>query len=77
MDRQVGSQRKRIGKRHEAIFEIGRRHFHHIELPDGPTLVVTEKRKSGSEPGSEGRAHFGRICTDDGQLAVVDLQFLL
>jgi len=77
MDRQVGSQRKRIGQGHEPIFEIWRRHFHDIELPDGATLVVTEKSEGGAESSSEGRAHFGRICADDGQLAVIDLQVLL
>ena len=77
MDRQVGSQGKGIGKRHQAVFEIGWCHFNDIELSDGLTLMITEKCERRSESGSEGRTDFGGIRTDDRQLSVVDLQVLL
>jgi hypothetical protein len=53
------------------------RHFHDIELPDGLTLVVTEKRVRRSQSGAEGRADLWRVGADDGQLTVVDRQVLL
>ena len=68
---------KSIGKRHQAVFEIGWCHFNRIELSDSPTLVITEKCERRSESGSEGRTDFCRIRTDDRQLTVVDLQVLL
>ena len=51
--------------------------FDDIELPDGLTFMVTEKGEGGAESDSEGRAHFCRVRTDDGELTVVDLQVLL
>ena len=77
VDRQVRSKGKGVGKGDQAISEIRRGYFHDIELPDGLTLVVTEKRIRRSQSAAEGRAHFWRIRADDGQLAVVDLQVLL
>ena len=77
MDRQVRSQGKGIGKGDQAVSEIRWGHFHDIELPDGLTLVVTEKRIRRSQSGAEGRADFCRVGADDGQLTVVDLQVLL
>ena len=56
VDRQVGSQGKGIGKRDQAVFEIGRCHFDDIELSDGLTLMITEKCERRRQPGSEGRA---------------------
>jgi hypothetical protein len=77
VNRQVRGQREGIGKCDQAVFEIGRCHFDHIELPDGLTLMVTEEGEGSAESGSEGRAHFCRVRTDDGKLTVVDLQILL
>ncbi len=77
MNRQVGSQRKGIGKSDQAVSEIRWGHFHDIELPDGLTLVVTEKRVRRSQSGAVGRADFWRVGADDRQLTVVDLQVLL
>ncbi len=77
MDRQIRSQGKGIGKRDQAVFEIRWGHFHNIELPDGLTLVVTEKRVCRSQSSAKGCAHFWWISADNGQLTVVDLQILL
>ena len=77
VDRQVRSQGKGIGKGDQAVSEIGWGYFYDIELPDGLTLVVTEKRISRSQSGAEGRADFWRVGADDSQLIVVDLQILL
>jgi hypothetical protein len=77
MDFQIWSQGKGIGKRNQAVFEIGRRHFNHIELSDGTTLVITEECKGRPEPCSEGRADVWWIGTDNCKLTVVDLQVLL
>jgi hypothetical protein len=77
MDLQVGSQGKGIGQCHQAVFEIGRCDFDHVELSDGLTLVIAEKCERRSQSGSESRADFGRIRTDDRQLTVVDLQVFL
>jgi hypothetical protein len=77
MDHQIGSQGKGIGKCHQAVFEIGRCDFNDIELSDGLTFVIAEKGERRGESGSEGRADFGWIRTDDRQLTVVDLQVLL
>lgn len=62
-----------MGSRHQAVFEMRRGDFDDIELPEGPTPVVAEKREGGAETGAEGGAHFRRVGADDGQLAVVDL----
>ncbi len=77
VDREVGSQGKSIGKCNQPVSEIRRGHFHYIELPDGLTLVVTEKRIGRSQTGTERRADLGRVGAYDGQLTVVDLQVFL
>ena len=77
VDCQVGSQRKSIRKRDQAVFEIRWGHFHDFELTDGLTLVVTEKGICGSQSGAEGSADFRRVGANRSQLAVVDLQILL
>jgi hypothetical protein len=73
----VRSQGKGIRKGDQAVFEIRWGHFYDIELPDGLTLVVTEKRIRRSQSGAEGRADFRRVGADDGQLTIVDLEVLL
>ena len=77
VDGKVRSKGKGIRKGDQAVSEIGRGHFYDIELPDGLTLVVTEKRIRRSQSGAVGRADFWRVGADDGQLTVVDLQVLL
>jgi hypothetical protein len=77
VDRQVRSQGKGIGKSDQTVSEIRWGNFHDAELPDGMTLVVTEKRILRRQPGAESRADFWRIGADDGQLTIVDLQVLL
>ncbi len=77
VNRQVRSQRKGIGKGDQAVSEIRWGHFDDIELPDGLTLVVAEKRIGRSQSGAEGRADFWRIGANNSQFAVIDLQVLL
>lgn len=77
VDRQVRSKGKGVGKGHQAISEIRWGYFYDIELPDGLTPVVTEKRIGRIQSGAERRADFWRVRADDGQLIVIDLQILL
>ena len=77
VDGKVRSKGKGIRKGDQAVSEIRRGHFYDIELPDGLTLVVTEKRIRRRQSGAEGRADFWRVGADDSKLIVVDLQILL
>ncbi len=77
VDGQVGLEGKGVGQRQETVFEVRRGHFNHVELPDGLSLVVAEKREGGIETGTERRENLGRVRADHGQLAVVDLQVIL
>lgn len=77
MDREI--RREGEGKRQcqQPVPEIRGRDFSHVELGDCLAFVVAEKRERGSEAGAKGRADFRRIRTDDGELAIVDLQVFL
>lgn len=77
VDRQIGPEGEGIGQCQEPIFEVRRCDLNHVELSDGFPLVVAEKREGGIQSGAEGRIHLGRIRTDHGKLAVVDLQVFL
>ena len=77
VDCQVRSQGKGIRKGDQAVFEIRWSDFHDIELPDGLTFVVTQKRKRRSQSSAEGCADFRRVGANCRQLTIVDLQVLL
>jgi hypothetical protein len=46
-------------------------------LPDRFALMIAEKGERSTQSGTEGGAHFRRIGTDNGELAVVDLELVL
>jgi hypothetical protein len=59
------------------VFEVGWGDFDHVELPNRLPLMIAEKGEHGTESGAESSADFWRVGTDNGELAVVDLELIL
>ena len=77
VDRQVWRQRKRIGERDQAIFEIGWGHLYDPELTNRLTLMITKNVYVAPSPVRKAALTSGGSVLNNGQLAVIDLQVLL
>lgn len=76
MDREVGRERKGVGDGDPPVLEAGRGQLDDVELADGAPLVVAEERDDGrAEARAERGGDLGRVGADDGDVAIVDLEF--
>src|SRR3990170_1575041 len=74
MNGQVRQKRKRMGHRRNAAALRG---LGHVEGLDRLALMIAQKRELGAQTGSERVIDLRWVNADDGELAVVDLQFFL